>query len=375
MKRTGRSRDVECVVFATRKLNGIMGGMERQLLLIATYLVQRGIRVIVYSLDKEVSQIFYQVDQRIDFRPLGNRESDTRASLKDRVFRQFVVFRSLKIDSPDAVVSFSTGALWYIAIPARLLQKKLILSERTGPSVYFITRAQKFRNFIFLGMRVCTRVVVQMPAYVKRYPKYLQSRLVVIPNEVPSFPLKALSNNSTVLRFGHVGRFCHQKQTLELVKSFCEFNRHRSTSKLLLIGSGDLNDEIEALIDEASMHKVIEVHPPTSDIASKLGLFDVLIHPSLWEGFPNSVAEALSAGIPVAGFEDCEGFRDLIHDGINGWIGKRNHPVNSITELLERVFDQRARVPNMARAARDSVSDFRKDKVVAKWIELLDLKQ
>jgi len=82
----------------------------------------------------------------------------------------------------------------------------------------------------------------------------------------------------------------------------------------------------------------------------------------------------LSAGIPVAGFEDCEGLRDLVEDGINGWIGKRYHPIDSITDLLERVFDQRSLIPNMENAARASVSGFSREKVAVKWLELLESK-
>lgn len=363
----------KCIVIATRKLNGVMGGMEKQLLLISTYFVEQGHKVLIYSLDQVISKTFYAHDRRIEFRPLGVRDGDSRSTLWERIERQATVFRQLKADAPDAVFCFSTGALWYVALSARLQGIKVILTERTGPSVYFITRAKKFRSLIFAGMLLCSEMIVQMPAYVMRYPWYLRSRITIIPNEVPSLA-REKSTSSAAIRFGHLGRFCYQKQTIELVQAFGEFQEKHPSAELLLIGSGEKLDEVQGLICENSLEEVVTVCPPTTDISGTLGRFDVLIHPSLWEGFPNSVAEALSAGIPVAGFEDCEGLRDLVEDGINGWIGKRNHQIDSITELLERVFDQRSLIPIMENAARESVRGFSREKVGVKWLELLESK-
>ncbi len=363
----------QSVVLATRKLNGVMGGMEKQILLISTYFVEQGYKVLIYSLDQDVSETFYTPDRRIEFRPLGVRDSDSRSTVWERIERQATVFRQLKVDAPDVVFCFSTGALWYVALSARLQGIKLILTERTGPSVYFVTRAKKYRSLIFAGMLLCSEMIVQMPAYVMRYPWYLRSRITIIPNEVPSLA-REKSINSVAIRFGHLGRFCYQKQTIELVQAFYEFQKKHPSAELLLIGSGEKLDEVQALIRENSMEEVVKVCPPTTDISGTLGRFDVLIHPSLWEGFPNSVAEALSAGIPVAGFEDCEGLRDLVEDGINGWIGKRNHPIDSITDLLERVFDQRFLIPIMENPARESVGGFSREKVAIKWLELLESK-
>ena len=55
------------------------------------------------------------------------------------------------------------------------------------------------------------------------------------------------------------------------------------------------------------------------DIPALLKSADVLVHPSLWEGMPNAVLEAMAASRPVIGTA-VEGTEDLIVPGQTGWL-------------------------------------------------------
>jgi glycosyltransferase involved in cell wall biosynthesis len=95
-----------------------------------------------------------------------------------------------------------------------------------------------------------------------------------------------------------------------------------------------------------------------------------MVAPSLWEGFPNSVAEALAYGLPVGGFSDCEGVRDLIKHKENGWLISRTDPVNSQVVLLETIYQDRAHLSMFSETARLSVRKFQGEEPNDEWSQL-----
>ena len=62
-----------------------------------------------------------------------------------------------------------------------------------------------------------------------------------------------------------------------------------------------------------------------ADIASLLGEYDALIHPSLYEGLPNAVCEALAAGMPVLASNVCD-HPLLVAEGVRGYLFDPHDP-------------------------------------------------
>jgi GalNAc-alpha-(1->4)-GalNAc-alpha-(1->3)-diNAcBac-PP-undecaprenol alpha-1,4-N-acetyl-D-galactosaminyltransferase len=362
---------VEIGIF-TRKIDGVMGGMEKQILLIATRLIESGNNVTVVTLDAKTPETFFESNPNIKFRIVPAANSDVKATIWERVYRQVRIFRVMKDSKFDVVMSFSTGSLWYSAIPAKLSRTRIVLCERTGPSVYTITRAKKYRWLIFLGMSICDAIVVQIPSYVNSYPRFLRKRMTVIPNEVPSFTeIYRTNRESEILTFGFLGRFCHQKQSRNLTEAFIRFNLNFRNSQLILIGGGEQEEEMIELINSRNAQGYIKIIQSTPDITDFLRKIDVLVHPALWEGFPNGVAEAMSLGVPVAGFSDCEGVRDLVVSGKNGWIIDRQDEVGSIVNLLSQVELERGRIKSMSEEAVKSMGKYSKEFAMQNWQSLL----
>ena len=59
--------------------------------------------------------------------------------------------------------------------------------------------------------------------------------------------------------------------------------------------------------------------PGCNDVASWLKTADVLLFPSLTEGSPNTVIEAMACGCPVVA-SDIPACRELIENGVHGWL-------------------------------------------------------
>ena len=128
-----------------------------------------------------------------------------------------------------------------------------------------------------------------------------------------------------------------------------------------------LEADILALIKQGELEDYISILPSIQNIEDALADSDVMLAPSLWEGFPNSVAEALAFGVPVAGFSDCEGVRDLIQNDVNGWILDRTDPVLSQLKLLEKIVSEQSKIVNYSSNAKLSMIRYQDETSLNLW--------
>ena len=97
---------------------------------------------------------------------------------------------------------------------------------------------------------------------------------------------------------GHIGRFHPQKNHRYLLEVFKEIRRRRDDAVLLMIGTGEREEEIKTWIRELDMQDHVIMAGQRFDIPAVLSAMDVFVFPSLYEGMPNTVIEAQSTGLP-----------------------------------------------------------------------------
>lgn len=97
---------------------------------------------------------------------------------------------------------------------------------------------------------------------------------------------------------GHVGRFEPQKNHRFLIELFERFHQTTSDSKLLLVGSGTLEQEIKDLVLEKKLEQAVIFAGQQTNIADYLSAMDVFVLPSLFEGLPMVALEAQANGLP-----------------------------------------------------------------------------
>ena len=98
---------------------------------------------------------------------------------------------------------------------------------------------------------------------------------------------------------GHVGRFMQQKNHMFLLETFAKLREMRDDAHLILIGEGRLENEIRSKIQELHIEDAVTLLGRRSDVNELMQAMDVLMFPSLWEGFPNVAIEAQAAALPV----------------------------------------------------------------------------
>lgn len=99
--------------------------------------------------------------------------------------------------------------------------------------------------------------------------------------------------------YGFIGRYVAQKNPLFLVDIFNEIAKRQEHVILVLIGFGELKDEMHGRIQSYGIaDKVIDLGR-RDDIKQFYNAFDAFLLPSLYEGMPVVGVEAQCAGLPI----------------------------------------------------------------------------
>lgn len=106
-----------------------------------------------------------------------------------------------------------------------------------------------------------------------------------------------IENNIKVI--GHVGRFTYPKNHSYLIDVFNELSKIEKKTKLILVGSGRLKEEIQSKVEELNLSEKVLFLGQRSDVADILSAMDVLVFPSHYEGLPVSLVEAQATGLRV----------------------------------------------------------------------------
>lgn len=96
---------------------------------------------------------------------------------------------------------------------------------------------------------------------------------------------------------------------------------------------------------------------------------DLFVFPSLYEGFPNALAEAMSVGLPVTA-SNCSGNIDIVRDGIDG----RLFPVGDIpklTALMEELLNDPNTRRRLGEEAKTVAERFHPNLIFHKWDQFI----
>lgn len=97
---------------------------------------------------------------------------------------------------------------------------------------------------------------------------------------------------------GHIGRFNYQKNHAYLLKIFQKVYEKKDNSILVLIGTGELEETIKAMVKEMNLEDQVLFLGVRHDIPEVIQVFDCFVLPSRFEGLPVVAIEAQAAGIP-----------------------------------------------------------------------------
>lgn len=188
--------------------------------------------------------------------------------------------------------------------------KKLVMratnSDITEKKVKTVHNALKFLNVVVPTVKFAPSTEAAVFTFGKRAVKNKNFKLLhnAVDLDIYKYDEDArtqvrrelnLENKNVV---GHVGRFSTQKNHSFLIEVFNEIAKKDANAHLVLVGIGELMDEIREKVKNYNLSEKVIFLGSRSDVPRLLNAFDVLLFPSFYEGMPNVVIESQATGLP-----------------------------------------------------------------------------
>jgi glycosyltransferase involved in cell wall biosynthesis len=216
-----------------------------------------------------------------------------------------------------------------------------------GSDVYYPWAFKK--SFLKTSLGSAGLVISLTEDMKKDIRKYSDAIVEVVPNGINLDNFVKLEKKSDGENILFVGSLKHIKGLKYLVQAFKKINNSDTKTKLFLVGDGEERKNLEALVIENKLEGKVEFvgKVENDEILKYMAIADVFVLPSLSEGFPMVILEAMSSGLPIVA-SNVRGLGEIIKDEENGFLVEPKN-VNQIVEkvlLLLENYKLREKIAN-----------------------------
>jgi glycosyltransferase involved in cell wall biosynthesis len=196
-------------------------------------------------------------------------------------------------------------------------------------------------------------IIVYSERLIKEYDlEKHRNKIVVAPRHFLDFNRfnveKPLSERDDLV--GYIGRLCEERGALEFARAIPKVLEERGEVTFLIGGDGHLRNSIEKYIGKKRLNHKIKVSGwiPHERLPTYLNELKLIVLPSITEGLPNIMLEAMACGTPVLATA-VGGIPDIILNGHTGFLMKENSP-HCIAENVIRTLGN----PSLERIAKNA---------------------
>lgn len=132
-----------------------------------------------------------------------------------------------------------------------------------------------------------------------------------------------------------------------------------------IIGAGVLLKELKDLVKELNLEKKVVFEGEIIDPQNSLYKNSIYLLGSYFEGFPNSILEVLSVGIPVISFSSPGGHNEILKEDFNGYLCKDN------LEFIEKINLSLIKKWDRASIINDIKARYNAEKIISEYTNLL----
>ncbi len=347
------------------------GGAQKAAVRIAAALCRSGALVRMLTLSAPTAQRYVTPPPGVAVVDLGVHEKGSlSAGSLPRTLIPLV--RELARSRPDAVVAVQDIAamMTATAMTVARVRGRLVIAERREPSTYRHARARKLvRRTLY---RRANLVVAQTRAMRDALARDYAGPIEVIPNPCPSVERPARPDRSCNDRWRMVAaaRLEPFKDFPLLVRGAAAALRERPNWSLDIFGSGSDEACLREAIEDESMQHAIALRGHSADLQAEHAGAHLFAHPSINEGFPNTVAEAVGAGLPIVACAAASGVPELVHDGVNGIVlTDEARTPEGFSDALGRLMDDAPLRARMGSASLTLARAFDAADLDRRWVE------
>lgn len=327
-------------------------------------LQEKDIEVIAVSLYDFHSPITDRLEKRgVDIRYL-HKKTGLDLSIIKKLYRLF------KQEKPDVIHTHLYVTKY--AIPAAVLAGV----KRRIHTVHNIAKKENGRlgrllNKWFFKVNRVIPVALSLKiqeSIIEEY-KLNKERIPVVFNGIDLSKCQPKTNYSFQGNFKilHIGRFMEQKNHRSLIKAFSVFHKKYPHSVLQLIGDGEKKSEIEELVATEGLIDSVQFLGLQSNVYDHLQNADVFTLPSLYEGVPMTLIEAMGTGLPIVA-TNVGGIPDMLKNGESAILTDLN--VETIAKAFLALVEDEQKRRKLGEQAKIEVVKFSAETMANSYCEV-----
>jgi glycosyltransferase involved in cell wall biosynthesis len=350
-----------------------MGGAERVAVTLSNYWSENGHEVTIYTLLKDYS-VFYSVSPLVKIEHLSyGKES---SSFFSAIFQNIKIIKKLrilmKVSSPDIAIGFMTASNVYLSLARIGLSINCMGSEHIHPPMMKIGMIWDIlRKFSYRNLDVVFTLSEKSATWLRTHT--WAKKLVVLPNPM-SYPLPS---QQPFLETGRwmpaersaclaVGRLTPQKGFDILIRAFSLLALEFLEWDLIIVGEGEDRENLELLVNELQLSGRVFLVGRAGNVSDFYRRAELYVMSSRFEGFGNTLAEALTYGLPAISFDCDVGPSDIIDHDRNGLLINEISPIGLASGMKELMLDKPRR-KRFSRKAIEARSKYAVAAVAAGW--------
>lgn len=353
------------------------GGAERVAANLANHWASHDWDVTIATVES-TARDFYQIDPRIrrtGFGLTGDSrnllQAATRNVARIRALRQ--VIRELR---PDAALAMMSNANVILSLACRGLAPFCAVgSEHIFPAeVSLGTVWNALRRLHYRGLHAVVALTPECAQWIMAHTSARQAPVIPnaagwpLPQQEPLLSPDLLCHPGRRILLG-VGRLADQKNFALLIDVFARMAPAYPDWDLVILGAGPQHATLQAQAERHGLACRVVLPGVVGNAGQWYERADLYVMSSRFEGFPNTLAEALAHGLPAVSFDCDTGPRDIIRHGVDGLLVPRDDP-DALGVALSTVMADDALRARLAERAVDARDRFSIERVAAMWESL-----
>jgi glycosyltransferase involved in cell wall biosynthesis len=194
-----------------------------------------------------------------------------------------------------------------------------------------------------------------------------RTRVKCIPNAAPApGPQRARPENKVVIA---AGRLNPRKAFDRLLRAWARIAHEWPDWRLDIFGTGPDRDALKRLAADLGISDSAQLRGHSANMPQELATASVFAMTSRREGFPMVLLEAMSVGLPVVSYDCPTGPRDVITDGVDGYIVP-DGDTETLGAVLDRLMADEDRRRALGAAAVNKVDRYQLGPITDRWERL-----
>ncbi|MEJ2643984.1 MAG: glycosyltransferase family 4 protein [Gammaproteobacteria bacterium] len=351
------------------------GGAERVAVTLANHWAENGWEVTVVT-TTGVDCDFYTLNARVNrvALELARTSANSLMGLWNNVRRGLALRRVLKRVKPDVAMGMMATANVMLALAALGLAIPTIGSERIHPPMLPLGRVwEAIRRWSYSRLYVLVAQTEQSAVWLREHAP--APRVRVIPNPVnypivshaphisPSYVKETTGAQRILLA---VGRLAHQKGFDRLLDAYAKIASDNPEWVLVILGEGDQRAALEQQAIDLKVDDKVCMPGAVGNVGQWFEAADIYVLVSRFEGFPNTLLEALAHGLPAVAVDCDTGPRDILRQGVDGLLVPQADDA-ALRDALNQLMKDGALRSRFAGRAVEAQSRFAIDRVAGMW--------